>query len=174
MRSLGIGATERWLIVVMLLMGVGLSLFTSTFLTLPNLFDLLNASSVNIIFGVGLLAVLIAGGIDISFAVAASVVQHVTALALAAIGGGGGISGFLLAGLIGALLGCLNAFLIYEFRIVSIVVTIATFNLFFGLLMFASGGVSLYDLPDWLTARIAVFSVGADSSRAEITLPVVV
>ena len=26
MRSLGIGATERWLIVVMLLMGVGLSL----------------------------------------------------------------------------------------------------------------------------------------------------
>ena len=34
-------------------MGVGLSVLTSTFLTLPNLFDLLNASSVNIIFGVG-------------------------------------------------------------------------------------------------------------------------
>ncbi len=80
MRSLGIGATERWLIVVMLLMGLGLSVFTSTFLTLPNLFDLLNASSVNIIFGVGLLVVLIAGGIDISFAVAASVVQYLTAL----------------------------------------------------------------------------------------------
>jgi simple sugar transport system permease protein len=174
MRRFSIGATEGWLVLVLGLMIVGLSLTTRTFLTLSNLFDLFNANAVDIIFGVGLLAVLIAGGIDISFAVAASVVQYVTALALGAIGGGGWISGFLLAGSIGALLGCLNAFLIYEFRIVSIVVTIATFNLFFGVLMFASGGVSLYDLPDWLTARIAVFSVGADSSRAEITLPVVV
>ena len=105
MRSLGIGATERWLIVVMLLMGVGLSLFTSTFLTLPNLFDLLNASSVNIIFGVGLLVVLIAGGIDISFAVAASVVQYLTALTLGWIGGGNWALGLILAGGFGAALG---------------------------------------------------------------------
>ena len=46
------------------------------FFTLANLFDLLNTSSVNLIFAVGLLVVLIAGGIDISFAVAASVVQY--------------------------------------------------------------------------------------------------
>lgn len=74
MRSLGIGSTERWLILVIVVMGAFLSVSTSTFLTLSNLFDLLNASSVNIIFGVGLLVVLIAGGIDISFAVAASIV----------------------------------------------------------------------------------------------------
>ena len=54
------------------------------FLTLANLFNLLNTSSVNLIFAVGLLVVLIAGGIDISFAVAASVVQYVAALALVA------------------------------------------------------------------------------------------
>ena len=52
----------------------------NNFFTLGNAFDLLNTSSVNIIFAVGLLVVLIAGGIDISFAVAASVVQYVTAL----------------------------------------------------------------------------------------------
>ena len=45
-------------------------------------------------------------------------------------------------GIFGTLLGCVNAFFIYQFRIVSIVVTIATYNLFFGLLMFFSGGVS--------------------------------
>ncbi|MGO8330312.1 hypothetical protein ACC811_36560, partial [Rhizobium ruizarguesonis] len=59
-----------------------------------NVFDLLNISAVNIIFAVGLLLVLISGGIDISFAVAASIVQYVTALALERIGGGGWVSGF--------------------------------------------------------------------------------
>jgi len=174
MRSLGVGSTERWLILVILIMGAALSVFTHTFLTLPNLFDLLNASSVNIIFGVGLLVVLIAGGIDISFAVAASVVQYLTALSLQALGGGDWALGILLAGAFGTALGCFNAFWIYQFRIVSIVVTIATYNLFFGLLMFFSGGVSLYDLPDWLTTRIAVVSIETTNGRAEITILVVV
>ena len=174
MPDLGIGATERWLIVVMLVMGAALSVSTSTFLTLPNLFDLLNASSVNIIFGVGLLVVLIAGGIDISFAVAASVVQYVTALALGWIGGGDWAIGLLLAAVFGAVLGCFNAFWIHQFRIVSIVVTIATYNLFFGLLMFFSSGVSLYDLPDWLTTRVTILSVDTASGRADLTILVVV
>jgi len=174
MPRLGIGATERWLIVVLLVMGAGLSVLTSTFLTLPNLFDLLNASSVNIIFGVGLLVVLIAGGIDISFAVAASAVQYLTALTLGWLGGGDWAIGLILAAAFGAALGCFNAFWIYQFRIVSIVVTIATYNLFFGLLMFFSGGVSLYDLPDWLTTRVTILGVDTSSGRADLTILVVV
>jgi simple sugar transport system permease protein len=173
MHRLGVGSTELWLILVILLMALGLGVATRTFLTLSNLFDLLNASAVDIIFGVGLLVVLVSGGIDISFAVAASVVQYLTALAVVQLGGGDWALGFFLAGVFGLALGCVNAFLIYQFRIVSIVVTIATFNLFFGLLMFASGGVSLYDLPDWLTTRIVVFGLGTAAGRAEITLPVV-
>ena len=52
--------------------------------------------------------------------------------------------------------------------------TIATYNLFFGLLMFFSGGVSLYDLPDWLTTRVAIVSVQTASGPAEITVLVLV
>jgi simple sugar transport system permease protein len=174
MRKLGIGTTEGWLLVAILLLGAALSLLAPTFLTLSNLFDLLNASSVNIIFGVGLLVVLIAGGIDISFTVAASVVQYLTALTLQSFGGGDWAAGLLLAATFGTLLGCFNAFWIYQFRIVSIVVTIATYNLFFGLLMYFSGGVSLYDLPDWLTTRITIVSIETANGRAEITILVVV
>ena len=174
MPNLGIGATERWLIAVILVMAAGLGLATGTFLTLSNLFDLVNVSAVNIIFGVGLLVVLVAGGIDISFAVAASVAQYVTALALARLGGGDWATGAALACACGVALGCVNAALIYQFRIVSIVVTIATFNLFFGGLMFASDGVSLYDLPDWWTNRVAILGIGAGAARAELTLPVAV
>jgi len=174
MPRLGIGGTERWLILIILVMGAGLGLFTTTFLTLPNLFDLLNASAVNIIFGVGLLVVLIAGGIDISFTVAASAVQYLTALAVAWLGGGDWAVGLLLAGAFGTLLGCVNAFFIYQFRIVSIVVTIATYNLFFGLLMFWSGGVSIYDLPDWWTTRVVIFGTETAGGHAELTLMVLV
>ena len=127
------------------------------FLTIANLFNLLNTSSVNLIFAVGLLVVLIAGGIDISFAVAASVVQYVVALALAKIGGGGWLIGLALAAVVGIALGAVNAALIHYFRIISIVVTIATFNIFFGLLMFFTHGVSIYNLPEWWTHRTVLF-----------------
>ena len=173
-RSLGLGTTEAWLLLVILAMGAVLGALAPTFLTLPNLFDLLNASAVNVIFGVGLLTVLVAGGIDISFAVAASVVQYGVALALPALGGGGWAVGLLLAGALGTALGCVNAFFIHRFRVVSIVVTIATYNLFFGLLMFWSGGVSIYDLPDWLTRRVALVSIDTTHGYAELTLPVLV
>jgi simple sugar transport system permease protein len=168
-------ATEVCLLAVIVLIGVFLAFATPRFFTLGNAFDLLNISSVNIIFAVGLLVVLIAGGIDISFAVAASVVQYVTALILGQVGGGGWASGLLIAGGIGTLLGAFNAFLIHRFKIISIVVTIATFNIYFGLLMFFTRGVSIYTLPDWWTERIILYEREmADGSWAEIRLPVLV
>jgi len=169
-----IGGTEGWLILVILVMAGGLSLTTDTFLTLSNIFDLLNTSAVNIIFAAGLLVVLIAGGIDISFAVGASVVQYLTTLTVMYFGGGNWVLGFIAAGFFGFLLGAFNAALIYHFRIVSIVVTIATFNLFFGTLMFLTGGVSLYDLPDWLSNRIVLLHLDTADGSAELTLPVAV
>lgn len=167
--------TECWLVLVLFALCVYLSFATTTFLTLVNLTDILNASAINIIFAVGLLAVLIAGGIDISFAVAASVVQYVAVSLLLAIGGGSWPLGLLLAGALGIGLGAVNAFLIYHFRIISIVVTIATFNIFFGLLMWFTRGVSIYTLPDWLRGRVVLWEhQTAGGAWAELTLPVVV
>src|SRR6188768_1066775 len=85
--------TESSLVVLLLAISVALSLNTGQYLTFANLFNLLNTSSTNLIFAVGLLVVLIAGGIDISFAVAASVVQYVIAVALLKVGGGNWIVG---------------------------------------------------------------------------------
>jgi simple sugar transport system permease protein len=166
--------TEGWLVVVIAVLVVFLSLATDTFLTLTNVFDLLNQISLNVILAVGLLVVLIAGGIDISFAVAASVVQYLTAVTVIQLGGGDWAAGFMLSALFGFLLGAFNAFLIHYFRIISIVVTIATFNIFFGTLMFFTRGVSIYNLPDWWVDRIVLYEVETASGYAEITLPVVV
>ncbi|AET93343.1 sugar ABC transporter, permase protein [Burkholderia sp. YI23] len=174
LRRFGIGSIEALLILVIVAMMIGLSVSTSTFLTLSNLFDLLNQSSVNIIFAVGLLVVLIAGGIDISFAVGASVVQYLTALTVIRLGGGNWALGFIVAACFGFLLGAINATIIYRFRIVSIVVTIATFNVFFGGLMFLTGGVSIYDLPDWWVTRVSIVHFDTASGAANLALPVAV
>ncbi|RDK02677.1 ABC transporter permease [Paraburkholderia lacunae] len=174
LRKWGIGSIEALLILLIAVMVIGLGVSTTTFLTLPNLFDLVNQSSVNIIFAVGLLVVLIAGGIDISFAVGASVVQYLTAMTVMRLGGGNWAIGFVTAGVFGFLLGAINATIIYRFRIVSIVVTIATFNVFFGGLMFLTGGVSIYDLPDWWTQRVSLIQLKTSSGIADLALPVAV
>ena len=167
--------TESWLGLVLFTISMGLSLTTNQFFSIANFFNLLNTSSINLIFAVGLLVVLIAGGIDISFAVAASVVQYVVALTLARIGGGDWLSGLTIAAATGILLGAINAALIYYFRIISIVVTIATFNIFFGLLMFTTNGESIYLLPDWWIKRSVLFEFQqANGTWAELNLPVLI
>ena len=167
-------STEMWLIIVIGLLALFLSVATDSFLTLPNLFTLLNISAINLIFAVGLLAVLVAGGIDISFAVGASVVQYLTAKLLMEFGGGNWAMGIAVSAGIGFCLGAINASLIHYFRIISIVVTIATFNVFFGFLMYFTRGVSIYNLPDWWYDRVILFEYQTNAGDfAEITLPVV-
>ncbi|MBR8183420.1 ABC transporter permease [Burkholderia ambifaria] len=172
LHKIGIGSAEALLLAVIAAMAIGIGVSTPAFATLPNLCDLLNQSSVNLIFAVGLLVVLIAGGIDISFAVGASVVQYLTALTMFRLGGGNWALGVAVAAGFGCLLGAVNATIIYRFRVVSIVATIATFNVFFGGLMFATGGVSIYDLPDWWTDRISLVHVDTPSGGADLALPV--
>ncbi|GGA62385.1 ABC transporter permease [Pelagibacterium lentulum] len=153
---------------------IGLSVATDTFLTMQNLFDLINNNSVNLIFALGLLVVLVFGGIDISFAVAASVVQYVVVLLLMQFGGGNWISGLVLSIGVGAALGGINAFFIHRFRIISIIITIATFNIFFGLLMYFSAGRSIYMLPEWLSARIILLRFDTAQGFATLYLPALV
>ncbi len=165
--------TEVRLAAVLLAMCVALSLTTDSFLTPTNLSSLMNNSAINLIWAVGLLVVLIAGGIDISFAVASSVVQYLAVQVLFWLGGGNWLVGLIVCGGIGIGLGLVNMVLIQSFRIVTIVVTIATYNVFFGLLMFFSKGRSIYNLPGWMTDRLNIFEYrSASGSWAELNLAV--
>jgi simple sugar transport system permease protein len=90
-------------------------------------------------------------------------------------GGGNWAIGLALAIAFGFALGSINAGLIYYFRIISIVVTIATFSIFFGLLMYFTNGVSIYDLPDWWTANVVLLRYELKSGDVlQLTLPVAV
>jgi len=156
---------EFWLLVVSLVLCAGLSLSTAQFLTMQNLFDLLTSYAFVGILALGLLVVLIAGGIDISFTATASVAQYV-ALAVANAYGANWITVCAMAIAIGGALGAINAILIQKLRIPSIIVSIATLNIFYGLLIFFTGGKYIYSLPDWFATGIFWFEFnwGKDTS----------
>ncbi len=166
-------SVEGMLLLFIIILSALLSFTAPGFFSLQNFFDLLNQNAVKMIFAIGLLVVLIIGGIDISFAVGASVIQYATVtIAMKLLGGGDWVSGMLIAMLIGAMLGMLNALLIYGFKVVSIIITIATFNVFFGLLIFLThNGRSIYRLPDWLVDRIVFIQI---DNTTMLYLPVAV
>ncbi len=169
-----IRSPEGILFGLILVLSAFLTVATDSFFSIQNLFDILNNQAVNIIFAVGLVVVLVAGGIDISFSVAASVVQYVTMTLLMQFGGGNWILGLTLAATVGVSLGLTNALFITRFKIVSIIVTIGTFNLFFGLLMYLSRGRSIYNIPDWLYDRIPILSIPLERGSATLYFPVLV
>src|SRR3954452_5051220 len=78
---------EFWLLMVILGFCAGLGLANAQFLTMQNLFDLLTSYAFVGILALGLLVVLIAGGIDISFTATASVAQYVALAVTTAHGG---------------------------------------------------------------------------------------
>jgi len=168
------GRTEALLLLVILLLGVILSLASPYFLTLQNVVDLIESYSVTTVLALGVFVVLVAGGIDISFAATASVAQYTTAY-VATSWGLPAVLCIPLGLLVGVALGCLNAALIHYLRVTSIIITIATMSVYFALLMWITGGKSIYALPDWWSTRVVFFQTEtANGDLVRITLPIVV
>ena len=94
------------------------------------------------------LIVLISGGIDISFTAMTSVAEYAMALYIINVESNIAMA-FVIAIVVGIGLGGFNATLIYFLRIPAIITTIATLNIYYGLLSFFSGGKWIYALPGW-------------------------
>ena len=156
---------EAWLAAVIVVMAAALSLASPTFLTLQNAFDLLTTYAFLGILAAGLLVVVVAGGIDISFTATASVAQYV-ALTVANGYGVGWAGLFLIAASVGVACGLFNALLVTSLRIPSIIVSIATLNIFYGLLIYVTKGRYISILPDYFSTGIFWFEFtdGRDAS----------
>lgn len=162
---------EFWLGLLIVLLALGLSLRTSEFLTLGNLTDVATSYAILGILACGLFVVLIAGGIDISFPAMTAIAQYVMASTLLA-HGGNFFSAFAIAIGCGLLLGMLNGLLVYLLRVPAIIITIATLNLFYGLLVWMTNGTWLYGFPEWFMNGINWLSFTAsDGYEYGLTLP---
>src|ERR1700759_2475515 len=110
------------LAMIIVLLAAVFACFSREFLTISNFVSLLESYSVTAIMAAGLLGVLIAGGIDISFAAMAAVSQYLVMTVLLQFGGDWTVA-FLLSAVFGGVLGAVNALLIYYLRALSVIVT---------------------------------------------------
>lgn len=139
---------ETYVLTIIIIFSIVISIINPNFLTLENTFDLLKSYAFTGILAIGVLLVLISGGIDISFAAVATIAEYLTVSVCISLGGSI-VSAFLLAIAVGVLLGSVNGLLIHRFSIPPIITTIATMNLYYGLLIVITKGKWIYALPDF-------------------------
>ncbi len=154
---------ETYVLVIILIFASIITSVNSNFLTLENALDLLKSYSFTGIMAIGVLFVLISGGIDISFAAVATIAEYVTVLIILRLGGSIFVA-FLLAIFIGSVLGMVNGLLIYRFKIPPIITTIATMNVYYGLLIVITKGKWIYALPECFQSFACVY-VGSFGSE---------
>jgi simple sugar transport system permease protein len=168
--------TETYLFLVIVVLSILITLINPRFFRLANLFNLLKTYSMMGILASGVLVVIISGGIDISFAAVATVAEYLMALIVMQWGGNILIA-FLVASVIGMILGLANALLIYRFRIPTVIATIATMNVFYGVLILATGGKWIYTLPRWFSSfediRLFTF-VNANGGKYGLSVVIVI
>ncbi|AOR62378.1 ABC transporter permease [Pectobacterium wasabiae] len=166
-------SSQGWLAWVLLVAIVFFSLTSDHFLSMQNLLDLAESYAVTGIFALGLFVVLVTGGIDISFAAVASVVQYLIATLFIQFQFDNALLSVVLAIACGIVFGMVNAVLIYSLRIVSIIITISMQSLLFGLLMWLTDGRSLYTLPEWWVTLRQVLPFTLDGLPFQVGLPLV-
>jgi simple sugar transport system permease protein len=131
---------ESYLGILILLLCIGISVANPSFLTSENIFGFLKSYSMVGIMAVGTLLVIVLGGpADVSFTAIAQAVEY--AVVVMTLKWGGNIYlALLAAAVMGAIMGLANGFIIHYFRLPTIIVTIATFNIYFGMMYVITRG----------------------------------
>jgi len=164
---------EMLLTTVIVMLAAILAIKTDSFLSWRNLEDLVTSNAYTAILCAGLIVVLVSGKIDISFAAVASVAQY-SAFWLLELAGNNWAGLFFVATAVGIACGIVNAVLTQYLRLGSIIATIATMNIFFGLLMFFSKGQYISAMPDWFSDGITLFTfVDTEGFKHRIGLQIV-
>ncbi|PJG85340.1 ABC transporter permease [Conservatibacter flavescens] len=153
---------NKILLATIMLMSIGLSLFTTDFLTIENLYDVVNNYAMLMILACGLFVVLLSGGIDISFPAMTIISQYVM-ISLISQYDLGFFAVFIISSAVGIVLGFINAFFVNKLNVPSIIITISTLNIFYGALLYITKGVWLYDYPEFYQQEIIFFRISNDN-----------
>ena len=163
---------EMRLLMVIVVMSGLLSALAPEFLSLQNLVDVLSANAFTGIMSAGLLVVIITGGIDLSFAATASIAQY-AALTLANHLAIGWIGVFAVSVGLGLALGLINGLFMNTLRTSALIVTIATMNVFYGILLTVTHGADIFSLPDWFNAGFElVFHTDAQGAKLALNFQI--
>lgn len=150
-RSIGrlLQKREISLSILLVIVILVLSVITSSFTSPGNIRVLLQGMTVDMIIAVPMAISLIAGNIDFSVGSNVALTSTVAGIALAS--GVPAIGAVVIALLLGAFLGLINAVLVAELGITSLVATLGTWMAYKGLALVVAGGRTIGNFPESFT-----------------------
>ena len=156
-------AADFVLIVATVLEAIVFSTIAPGFGTLANVVNVLLSIAVTGILAVGMTAVILTGGIDLSVGSLVALTGTAAALGAAAAPGHAGIVALVVALAVGAIAGILNGSFIAYLRVQPFVATLAMLTIARGAAFIISGGRSIGNLPDafGLLGRAVPFGIPA-------------
>ncbi|WP_083249354.1 ABC transporter permease [Brachyspira hampsonii] len=152
---------EVVLAIIICILVIIISALTPNFLNYENISNILKSYTVLGIFALGVLLIIISGGVDVSFTAIAQVVQYIVVYILLNYISGNIYIAFILSIIFGIIFGLFNGFLIYHYKMPAIIITIATQNLFYGILYVVTKGKLLYEVPSyfWSFSDAKLFTI---------------
>lgn len=140
---------ELFLIAAIVVLSLVIGLNNSVFFSIATPFDLLRSSLIEILFALGLLIVLVSGGIDISFPIVGIFAGYTTVVIMLRfeLDTYSLIIPLVLAAIVGAILGSVNALLIAGFGLPTLIATLGTAGMFRGFLLSYVGSVYIANIP---------------------------
>jgi ribose/xylose/arabinose/galactoside ABC-type transport system permease subunit len=157
---------EYIIVVAIILESVVFAVIAPQFLSVPNLVNVALSIAINGILAVGMTAVILTGGIDLSVGSVAAL-AGVVAAAVATGGGAGAVFPAALAALgVGLAVGLFNGVMVARFRVPAFVTTLAMLTICRGLALIVTGGRSIGNLPP-------AFGVLGNSRLFGVPVPVV-
>jgi simple sugar transport system permease protein len=123
------------LLVIIVVFSAIITSINPSFLAMENLFDLIKSSAGMAILAMGVFIVLLSGGIDVSFTAIAIAGQYIAVNLLVALGVNNIILAFVISCCVGIILGAVNAFLISQFKLPTLITTLGTLSAFHGALL---------------------------------------
>ena len=141
-------AADFVLVVATIAEAIVFSVIAPGFGTLANVVNIALSIAVTGILAVGMTAVILTGGIDLSVGSLVALTGTSAAMAAAAVPGGAGLVALFVALAVGAMAGILNGTFIAYLRVQPFVATLAMLTIARGVTFIISGGRSVGNLPD--------------------------
>lgn len=139
-------STAGMVLIVTILIGVIVHLATGNFFTSYNISTLTRAAAFVILVGFGQTIVLLTGGIDLSVASIASICGMFSAIFMVRLGLNPYLS-IILACLLGLVFGAINGFFISYFKLTPFIVTLATMEIYKGIVYVITKGMPITGMP---------------------------
>ena len=169
-------SNEAYIALTIVFASLLIQIVSGQFYTANNIVDNIRAFVPSALFSIGVMLVLISGGIDLSFPAVASLSSYIVIGWQNSWGGEGSLlTGYVLVVLVGMVLGAVNGFLIAHFKFQPMIVTLATSNIYTGILQGALRCHELF-LPEKLLkfGKSFLFEVSNEELGIKATMPTTV